>query len=205
MVASYVQLLASRYQGKLDSDADEFINYAVDGANRMNALINDLLTYSRVSTHAKPMAHTSSEAALMLALSNLQLAIEDAGATITHDPLPEVMGDDVQLVQLFQNLIGNAIKFRRDDEPPRVHLSARSGKGEWIFSVSDNGIGFETQYLDRIFGMFQRLHDRADYPGTGMGLAICRRIVERHHGRIWAESEPGVGSTFHFALGAPGG
>jgi PAS domain S-box-containing protein len=206
MVASYVQLLARRYQGRLDADADEFITYAVDGATRMQALINDLLAYSRVGTRGKPFEPTDCEAVLDQALANLQMAIQDNDAVVTHDPLPTVMADATQLTQLFQNLIGNAIKFR-GEQPPRVHISAHRQSAienrksdEWAFSVRDNGIGIDPEYHERIFLIFQRLHTREEYPGTGIGLAVCKKIVERHGGRIWVESQPGKGSTFYFTI-----
>jgi PAS domain S-box-containing protein len=203
MVASFTQLLARRYQGKLDADADEFIRYIVDGAARMQQLINDLLSYSRVGTRGKPFEDTDCEAALWKATSNLGAAIVETGATVTHDPLPAVKADSAQIVQLFQNLIGNAIKFH-SQEQPRVHVGASRTGVEWIFSVRDNGIGIDPQYFDRIFAVFQRLHSREEYPGTGIGLAICKKIVERHGGRIWVESEPGKGSTFYFTIPAGG-
>jgi len=211
MVSSYVQLLAQRYKGQLDADADDFIAYAVDGANRMQALINDLLTYSRVGTRGKPPEPTDCEAVLDQALANLQVAIEESGAVVTHDGLPTVMADDSQLVQLFQNLIDNGIKFRSEG-PPRVHVSAKrlplpqagegrgGGGSEWAFSVRDNGIGIDPEFFERIFIIFQRLHSREEHPGTGIGLAICKKIVERHGGDIWVESEPGKGSTFFFTM-----
>ncbi len=199
MVTSFAQLLAKRYQGKLDSDADEFIKFMADGANRMQALINDLLLWSRVEPRGKPFELTDFEAALGKALDNLRLAIEESGTTVTSEPLPVLMADDSQLVQLFQNLIGNAIKFRRD-EPPTVHISAAPDNDEWVFLVKDNGIGFDTQYSDRIFTIFKRLHSRDELNGTGIGLAVAKKIVERHGGRIWADSEPGKGSTFYFTL-----
>jgi len=199
MVTSYVQLLAKRYKGKLDSDADEFIGFAEDGATRMWKLINDLLTYSRVGTREKELKPTDCETALNQSLNNLKVAIEENGAVVTHDPLPTVMVDNPQWVQLFQNLIGNAIKFR-GNEPPRVHISAsRNGNG-WTFSVRDNGIGIAPEYSERIFIIFQRLHGRQEYAGTGIGLAICKKIVERHGGRIWVESEVGKGATFYFSF-----
>jgi light-regulated signal transduction histidine kinase (bacteriophytochrome) len=199
MVTSYVQLLTRRYQGKLDSDADEFIRFAEDGAVRMWKLINDLLAYSRAGTQGKELEPTDCETALHQSLDNLKMAIEENGVIVTRDPLPTVMADHPQLIQLFQNLIGNAIKFR-GDEPPRVHVSAsRNGNG-WIFSVRDNGIGIAPEYAKRIFIIFQRLHSREKYAGTGIGLAICQKIVERHGGRIWVESELGKGATFYFTL-----
>lgn len=199
MVSSYMQLLARRYQGKLDPDADEFIGFAVDGAKRMQTLINDLLTFSRVGSRGKPLVHTSGEEALQEAISNLQIAIEESGASITHERLPQVKGDPTQLVQLFQNLLSNAIKFR-GLEPPRIQVGVHQTESEWRFCVSDNGIGIDPKFADRIFVIFQRLHDRASYPGTGIGLAICKRIVQRHGGRIWVEAQPGMGATFYFTL-----
>ena len=199
MASSYVQLLARRYKEKLDSDADDFINFAVDGANRMQALIRDLLAYSRVGTRGERLEPTSCETVLDQTLANLQFAIEENGARVTHDPLPTVLADPSQLSQLFQNLIGNAIKFRRD-EAPHVHLGAERRENEWLFSVRDNGIGIDEEYGERIFEIFQRLHGRNDYSGTGIGLAICKKIVERHGGRIWVVSDPGGGSTFYFTL-----
>jgi PAS domain S-box-containing protein len=200
MVANYTQLLARRYKGKLDSDADEFIAFAVDGASRMQRLIQGLLTYSRVGTKESDLLDTSSEEALQQALINLRGAIEDSGALITHDPLPTVLADEMQLVQLFQNLVGNALKYQNPGVP-RVHISAaRNGEKKWVFSVQDNGLGIDPQYFERIFGMFQRLHKREEFAGTGIGLAICKKIVERHGGSISVESQPGLGSTFRFAL-----
>jgi light-regulated signal transduction histidine kinase (bacteriophytochrome) len=219
MVTSYVQLLKLRYAGQLDADADEFIGYAADGAKRMQQLILDLLEYSRVGTRGQPLQPTDANVALDDALWNLDLAISDAGATVTHDPLPTVLADLPQLTQLFQNLIGNAIKFH-GAEPPVVHVSAcakddvgftmddvRSAHiehrpSEWVFSIRDNGIGIAPQYFERIFVIFQRLHTRHEYPGTGIGLAVCKKIVERHGGRIWVESQPGQGATFYFTLPA---
>ena len=200
MVASYTQLLSRRYKGKLDSDADEFIAFAVDGAGRMQRLIQDLLTYSRVGTKGQDLLETSSEEALQHALTNLRGAIEASGALVTHDPLPIVAADEMQLIQLFQNLVGNAIKYQSPGVP-KVHISAiQNGGKKWIFSVKDNGLGIDPQYFEKIFGMFQRLHKREEFAGTGIGLAICKKIVERHGGSIAVESEPGKGSTFSFAL-----
>jgi len=199
MVSSYTQLLARRYRDRLDDDAREFIGYAVDGVNRMQSLIADLLAFSRVGSRGGAFEPVELGGVLERALANLETAIEESGATVTADPLPTVRADRVQLGQLFQNLIGNAVKFR-GDAAPRVHLSAERRGGEWHFALSDNGIGIEPEYAERIFVIFQRLHGRTEYPGTGIGLAICRKIVERHGGRIWVESRPGEGSTFHFTL-----
>jgi len=204
MVASYTQLLAKRYKGKLDSDADEFIAYAVDGATRMQALINDLLTYSRVGTKGKDFKPIDCKTVLERTLDNLKKAVEESGAELTYEPLPTVMADDVQLGQLFQNLIGNAIKFR-SEESPHIHISAERNEDKWIFSVGDNGIGIDPEFTERIFIIFQRLHKRRDYPGTGIGLAVCKKIVERHGGRIWVESKPEKGSTFYFTIPLRGG
>jgi PAS domain S-box-containing protein len=200
MVASYTQLLSRRYKGKLDSDADEFIAFAVDGAGRMQRLIQDLLAFSRVGTKGSELIGTSSEEALQQALINLRETIRESGAMVTHDPMPAVLADDMQLIQLFQNLIGNAIKYQNPGVP-RVHISAAmNGEKKWIFSVKDNGLGIDPQYFDKIFGMFQRLHKRDEFAGTGIGLAICKKIVERHGGSISVESQPGQGSTFRFSL-----
>jgi PAS domain S-box-containing protein len=200
MVASYTQLLAKRYKGRLDSDADEFIAYAVDGSNRMQGLIQDLLAYSRAGATVKVLHEISSENALKAALTNLRATIGESGAVVTHDVLPAVTTDDTQLAQLFQNLVGNAIKYR-SAEVPQVHVSAtKNGGKEWIFSVRDNGLGIDPQYFERIFIIFQRLHGRKDFEGTGIGLAICKKILERLGGRIWVESQPKMGSTFYFSL-----
>jgi PAS domain S-box-containing protein len=200
MVASYTQLLSRRYKGKLDAEADEFIAFAVDGASRMQRLIQDLLAFSRVGTKGKEMVGTSSEEALSQALINLRGAIKDSGALVTHDPLPTVMAGETQLIQLFQNIVGNAIKYQNPGVP-KVHISvARNGEKKWVFSVRDNGLGIDPQYFEKIFGMFQRLHKREEFAGTGIGLAICKKIVERHGGSISVESQPGQGSTFRFAL-----
>lgn len=199
MVASYLQLLSQRYKHRLDTDADEFIGFAVDGAKRMQALIEDLLEYSRVGTKTKPAQPTSSAEALERALDALHLSITESGARIRHDALPMVIGDALQLTQLFQNLIGNAIKFR-SDQPPEIRIRAEPEAGFWRFSLQDNGIGIDPEYFDRIFVMFQRLHGRRAYSGTGIGLAICKKIVERHGGHIWVEPAPGAGSVFKFTL-----
>jgi PAS domain S-box-containing protein len=235
MVTSYLQLLSSRYQGKLDTDADEFISYAVDGAVRMQALIQGLLGYGRLSSRIQPFSVVDCERVLADAISNLQVAIRESGAKISHEPLPSLWGDKTQLTQLFQNLIANGLKFR-GETPPQLQIRVREISGvasvrkqtrqrqehltlvssadiptiisgdlantpsAWCFSVADNGIGIESEYLDRIFGIFQRLHPRTTYPGTGIGLAICQKIVERHGGKIWAESTPHQGSIFYFII-----
>jgi PAS domain S-box-containing protein len=199
MVISYTQLLARRYRGKLDASADEFIEFAVDGASRMQQLIQDLLSYSRLTTQGKALQFTHAEAACNVALENLQESIKDSKAKVSVGPLPTVVADATQLAQLFQNLIGNAIKYR-NKRKPEIQVGARADGNEWVFSVHDNGIGIEAQYFERIFQMFQRLHTRKDYSGTGIGLAVCRKIVERHGGKIWVESHPGQGSTFLFTI-----
>jgi PAS domain S-box-containing protein len=202
MVASYTQLLSKRYKGKLDADADEFIAFAVDGANRMQRLIHDLLAYSHVGTKGKDLAITSSERALGEALRNLQVAIQESGAVVTHGSLPTVLADAGQLTALFQNLVGNAIKYT-NKENPVIRISAcPDAENKWRFSVQDNGLGIDEKYFKIIFSMFQRLHKRDEFAGTGIGLAICKKIVERHGGAIWVESQPGYGSTFHFTLPA---
>ena len=199
MISSYTQLLAQRYEGQLDEKAHKYISYAVDGAVRMQGLINDLLAYSRVNTRGKNFEPVDSHAALGAALRNLSVAIEENRAIVINDDLPIVRADATQLSQVFQNLISNSIKFRGADLP-RINISARDVGHEWLFSVQDNGIGIEAKYVDKVFVIFQRLHTRKEYPGTGIGLAICKRIVERHGGRIWYESEPGKGATFYFTL-----
>jgi PAS domain S-box-containing protein len=200
MVASFTQLLAKRYKGRLDSEADEFIAYAVDGSNRMQGLIQDLLAYSRAGTNGKAHHEVSSEKALNEAIGNLRATIQESGAIVSHDSLPVITTDDTQLVLVFQNLVGNAIKYR-SAEVPRVHVSAtKNGGSEWTFSVRDNGLGIDPQYFERIFVLFQRLHGREEFKGTGIGLTICKKIVERLGGRIWVESQPQKGSTFYFAL-----
>lgn len=199
MVSSYCQLLQKRYADKLDEDANEFIQFAVEGAARMRHLINDLLRYSRVGTRGKPLQAIRCDQVVAEALANLSVAIEESGARITTGELPVVMGDPTQLVQLFQNLIGNAIKFRADRRP-EIHIDAAPDGGDRVFSVRDNGIGIEMEFADRIFLIFQRLHNRTEYPGTGIGLALCKKIVVRHGGEIQVCSQPGTGSTFTFNL-----
>jgi signal transduction histidine kinase/HAMP domain-containing protein len=199
MVSSYTQLLERRYSDKLDDDAREFIGYAVDGANRMQRLINDLLEFSRLSTRGKPLERTDVAEVLGNVRANLSVAIEETGALVTNDLMPVVPADAGQLGQLLQNLVGNGIKFRNGGNP-RVHVRVVENDQHWEFSVRDNGIGIEQQYFDRIFVIFQRLHTKGDYPGTGIGLALCKRIVERHGGKIWVESKPDEGSTFFFTI-----
>jgi light-regulated signal transduction histidine kinase (bacteriophytochrome) len=200
MVSGYLQLLQRRYQGALDADADDFIAYAVDGAERMQEMIQALLGLSRVGTRGQDFVPTDVEAVLARTRKMLSRAIEESGAVVTHDPLPTVSADSAQLAQVFQNLISNAIKFRAEDRPLRVHVSAELRGDEWAFSVRDNGIGIDPQHFERIFVIFRRLHTTKGYEGAGIGLALCKRIVERHGGRIWVESEPGQGSTFIFTL-----
>jgi light-regulated signal transduction histidine kinase (bacteriophytochrome) len=198
-VGSFTELLERRYKDQLGPDADRYIGYIVDGARRMSQLINDLLTYSRIGSSSIKFAKTDCNEVLEHTLADLQHLIRERGAVVTHDDLPVIMADRLQLGVVFQNLIANAIKFRRD-EPPQVHVSARLVDGVWIFSVSDNGIGIEPEFFERIFVMFQRLHTKEQYSGTGIGLAICKRVIERHGGRIWVESEFGNGATFNFSI-----
>jgi PAS domain S-box-containing protein len=201
-VATYVQMLERRYGDRLDEDADEFIEYAVQGARRMQALIDDLLAYSRVGTRSKPFEPVDMNAVLDDVLQDMRQTIEQSGAEVVSSNLPTVPGDRVQLGQVLQNLVSNAIKFQADGQPPRVEISVRQDDAEWLFTVEDNGIGFDPDYAERIFVIYERLHGAATYGGTGIGLAICKKIVERHGGRIWAESTPGRGATFHFTIAA---
>jgi light-regulated signal transduction histidine kinase (bacteriophytochrome) len=199
MVSSFTQLLGKRYRGRLDQDADEFIGFAVDGATRMQRLINDLLAYSRVGTRGKPFKPVDCQAIFRETRDNLMKVIEESGAVIAEESLPTVPGDEVQLLQLFQNLVANAIKFR-GPESPQIRVSAQKNGPDWVFAFKDNGIGIAPEHQERIFSVFQRLHHRSEYPGTGIGLALCKKIVERHGGRIWVESQPGQGSTFYFSI-----
>ncbi|MBE0689827.1 MAG: PAS domain-containing protein, partial [Anaerolineae bacterium] len=199
MVSSYLQLLESRYRDQLDDDAREFIGFAVDGATRMKQLITDLLAYSRLETRKGNFTTIDLANVFAQVQSNLSMRIAETGATVTGENLPTLNADKGQMLQLLQNLIGNALKFH-GETPPEVHVSAKPVAGAWQFSVRDNGIGIDPQYGDRIFDIFQRLHGRSKYPGTGIGLAICRRVVERHGGRIWFESKPGKGTTFYFTV-----
>jgi light-regulated signal transduction histidine kinase (bacteriophytochrome) len=198
-VAGCVQLLQQRYEGDLDARAHELIAHAVAGATRMQTLIHDLLAYSRVSTHAKPLQPADCAMILKDVLANLEVNVRESEATVTSAALPTVMADPTQLRQLFQNLIGNALKFR-GEQSPKIHVSAERHDGEWELSVCDNGIGIDRQYFERIFQVFQRLHTQREYAGSGIGLAICKKIVERHGGRIWVASQPGKGSTFFFTI-----
>ena len=199
MVSGYTQLLERRYKDKLDSDANEFIGYAVDGAKRMQTQINDLLAYSRVTTQGKSFVATDCSNIYDIAVGNLAASIEESGALVTRDYLPTLPADATQLVSVFQNLIGNGIKYH-GEQPPQIHVSAVESGDEWVFSFKDNGIGIESDFIERIFVIFYRLHSKNEYPGTGIGLAICKRVVERHGGRIWVESEPQKGSTFYLTL-----
>ncbi|MEW5820806.1 MAG: ATP-binding protein [Cyanobacteriota bacterium] len=198
-VTSHVQLLSMRYKGKLGEDADDFINFAVEGTTRMKALINDLLSYSRIGTRGKPFEKIDTTSTVKIVLDNLETSIEKAEAIITYDNLPEIFADPTQMIQLFQNLIGNAIKFKGEN-PPEVHISAYQSGEEWIFSVKDNGIGISSEFFDRIFVIFQRLHNIDEYSGTGIGLSVCKKIVERHGGKIYVESELEKGSKFIFSF-----
>ena len=196
-------MLQHRYAGKLDARADEFIQHAVEGAQRMQNLIHDLLAFSRLGTQGKPFERVAVGDIVQSTLSDLKTAIEENAAKITHDEFPTVVGDAAQLQQVFQNLVSNAIKFRGEDAP-RIHIGCRLDNSDelpkWVFSVQDHGLGIEPQYFERIFIMFKRLHTRAQHPGTGIGLAICKKVVERHGGQIWVSSEFGKGSTFFFSL-----
>jgi len=198
-VEGFANLFSRRYKGKLDTKADEFIEFIIDGVKRMRVLIKDLLEYSQIEAKEIHWKSMESELAVTKALANLKTAIEESSAIVTYETLPRIIGDSSQMSSLFQNLIGNAIKYRRE-EPPKIHISAERKGDKWLFSVNDNGIGIDPNNLDRIFVVFQRLHTREEYEGTGIGLAICKRIVERHKGNIWIESEPGKGSTFYFTI-----
>lgn len=204
MISSYTQLLAKRYKDQLDGDANEFINYAVDGANRMQVLINDLLSYSRVGTKGEEFSHVDLNSVLEAVKANLKGVIEEAGAVIKYSKLPTVMADNSQMIQLFQNLIGNAVKFRREGVTPEIEITSKKEGNLFRFVVKDNGIGIDKKYLDRIFVIFQRLHTKEEFPGTGIGLAICKKIVERHGGEISVESAEGKGSDFTFTLQGKG-
>ncbi len=203
IVTVYSQLLAEQYKDRLDKEGTEIIHNMIEGSQRSQQLISDLLEYSHTRSRDVVYDKMESEEALKDALSNLKIAIEESGAKITHGPLPAVYGDKMRIIQLFQNLISNAIKFKSQSGVPKIHVACRETSDEYIFSVSDNGIGISPEYLDRIFIIFQRLHTRDEYPGTGIGLSICKKIVEKHGGRIWAESKPGAGSVFYFSIRKP--
>jgi light-regulated signal transduction histidine kinase (bacteriophytochrome) len=198
-ITGMVQLLQKRYQGNLDARADQYISFTVEAAARMQALINDLLEFSRVDRHGKPFEDVDMQDAVETAIKSLAKTIQENNATISHENLPTVRADSSQMTRLFQNLIGNAIKFRSEHKP-KIHISANNLDGTCHFSVRDNGIGIEPQYFERIFVIFQRLHTRTEYPGTGIGLSLCKKIVERHGGQIWVKSESGAGTTFHFTI-----
>jgi light-regulated signal transduction histidine kinase (bacteriophytochrome) len=199
-MGNYAEILARRYRGRLDADADEFLGFVVDGAGWMHQLLQGLLEYSRVEIRPAAKAPTQMDTALEQALGNLGAAIAETGARVTSGPLPFAPADDLQMVQLFQNLVGNAIKFRRPDVPPEVRVDVTTRDSEWVFAVRDNGIGIDLRHANRIFAIFQRLHRRQEYPGAGVGLAICKKIVERHGGRIWVESPQEGGTAFLFTL-----
>jgi light-regulated signal transduction histidine kinase (bacteriophytochrome) len=200
-IANFSEMLVTQYQGRLDEQAERHFGYIIDGAKRMQALINDLLSYSRVGRAELTLVPASLEEILKGTLSNLQALIQESGAEISYDPLPTLQVNPHQMGQLLQNLITNGIKFH-DQRAPRIHLSARQEGQEWVIAVQDHGIGFDPQYVEGIFKVFKRLHSKEQYPGTGIGLAICKKIAERHGGRIWAESEPGRGATFYFTIPA---
>jgi PAS domain S-box-containing protein len=200
MIASFTHLLSERYSGRLDETADRYINFAVDGAKRMQQSIADLLSYSRVNSKELKLSSVDCQAAVQEAVRSLQAAIEATNASVDWDPLPVLSVDQRQFTQLFQNLLGNGIKFTKKQQAPRIHISAEDSGAEWLFSVQDNGIGIEPRHAERVFQVFQRLHTKEEFPGTGIGLALCKTVVERHGGRIWMESEPGVGSTFRFTV-----
>ena len=199
MITQFLHLLRNSYQGRLDQDADDYIQFAVDGADRMQALIRDLLAYARVGSGGKSFSSTDCEKVLNEALANVAVRIEETGALITREALPTVKADSHQLVQVFQNLIWNAIKFRGKN-PPQIHIGCRQEANEWLFWVRDNGIGIAPEFAERVFQIFKRLHTREQYAGTGIGLAVCKRVIERHQGRIWVESQPGQGATFYFTI-----
>lgn len=202
MVAAYSELLQRKFGGQLGPSADEYIKHVVQGALRMESLLRDLRTYAQLSTTEElPPGEVDASEILRKTILNLQVAIHDSGAVLTSTPLPRVRMFEFQLEQIFQNLVSNAIRYR-GNQPPRIHIAAGLEGQDWLFSVQDNGIGIEPRFQEQVFGIFKRLHTTSEYPGTGMGLAICKRIVERSGGRIWVESEPGRGSTFYFTVPA---
>jgi light-regulated signal transduction histidine kinase (bacteriophytochrome) len=199
-ITSYTELLAHKYKDKLDEKANTYIGYIVDETSHMHLLINDLLTYSRVGTRAKPFAPVRLDSVLDQALGSLRRSLAESHATLEREELPDVDGDDTQLGQLFQNLLANAIKFRKKETPLKIRVTAERTGNEWVLGVHDNGIGIEARFFDRIFKIFQRLHTREAYEGSGMGLAICRKIIEHHGGRVWVESRLGEGTSFYFTI-----
>jgi light-regulated signal transduction histidine kinase (bacteriophytochrome) len=199
MITSFLQLLEHRYRDQLDQDANDFIDFAVDGAKRMDMMINDLLEYSKITSKKREFSRVDTEKVLDETLMNLKVPIEENNAIVTHDPLPSIIGDEKLLVQLFQNLISNGIKYRRE-KVPMIHISSQREKDYQLFSVSDNGIGISKEHLPLIFTIFKRLHTKEEYEGTGIGLSIAQKIVEQHGGKIWAESEPGKGTKFYFTI-----
>jgi PAS domain S-box-containing protein len=199
-ISGFTELLQKRYQGRLDEKADKYIGFITEGSLRMQQMIQDLLAYSRVETQAREFAKTDSQASLDTALANLRVSIQENHAVITHDPLPEIIAEGEQITSLFQNLVSNAIKYHKPDVTPTIHIGVQKEGNNWQFSVADNGIGIEEKYGERIFKIFQRLHTRDEYPGTGIGLAVCKRIVDRHGGKIWIKSTLGVGTTFYFTI-----
>jgi light-regulated signal transduction histidine kinase (bacteriophytochrome) len=200
MVSSYVQLIKKRYEGKLGADADDFIHFAVDGADRMQHLIRDLLAYSRVGTSKKEPGPVAMENVVRTVMSNMEMLLKETGATVSFSGLPVITADELQMVQLAQNLMSNSIKFRKKEAPPVLEISAERRTGEWVFKFSDNGIGIDGRYYDKIFIIFQRLHGKSEYPGTGIGLAICKKIVESYGGAIRVESKEGEGTSFYFSI-----
>jgi light-regulated signal transduction histidine kinase (bacteriophytochrome) len=199
-MSAYSQLLSKRYRGMLDAEADEFLSFLISASARMSALVRDLLAYARLTTEQERPSSIALDEDLEAALTHLDQAINESGASVTHDPMPTLQVDRGQMVRLFQNLVGNAIKYRKPDQPPIVHISAEQKGTDWVISIRDNGIGFDPKYASTIFEPFKRLHTDQEYPGTGVGLAICRRIVQSQRGRIWAESQVGEGTTFYFTL-----
>ncbi len=199
-MSTFAELLSNKYRGALDAEADHFLDFMLRGAVRMNALVRDLLAYARLTTEEERPSSIALDEDLEAALTHLEQAISESGAAVTHDPLPTLPVDRGQMVRLFQNLIGNAIKYRKPDQAPKVHIAAKQKGAEWVISIRDNGIGFDPKYASTIFEPFKRLHTAEEYPGTGVGLAICRRIIQAQRGRIWAESQPGAGTTFFFTL-----
>ena len=199
-ISGFTELLQKRYQGRLDEKADKYIGFITEGSLRMQQMIQDLLAYSRVETQAREFAKTDSQESLDTALANLRVSIQENHAVITHDPLPEIIAEGEQITSLFQNLVSNAIKYHKPDVTPIIHIGVQKEGNNWQFSVADNGIGIEEKYAERIFKIFQRLHTRDEYPGTGIGLAVCKRIVDRHGGKIWIKSTLGEGTTFYFTI-----